>query len=170
MVHYARGVAFAATGRMPAARAALDTLRQIATAGVGTYASAGWSTPGTNLEIAQHALEGEIAARGGSLDAAIAHFRAAIEIEDEQLYTEPPDWYYPVRHSLGAVLLRAGQAADAERVYRENLRRFPENGWALFGLAEALRAQGKDAEAADVATRFDRAWAGADVKLTASRF
>jgi len=170
MAQYARGVALAATHRFVEAQAALDTLKQIAGGGTRGYASAGWTTPSTNLRIAMHALLGEVAARRGALEDGIAHFREAMRIEDDQLYTEPPDWYYPIRHSLAAVLLRAGGAAEAERLYREDLKRFPENGWSLFGLAQALQAQGKDAEAADVDTRFARAWAGADVTLTASRF
>ena len=170
MAQYARGVALAATGRFAEAQAALDTLKRIAAGGTRGYASAGWTTPSTNLQIATHALLGEIAARRGALEEGVSHFREAMKIEDDQLYTEPPDWYYPIRHSLGAVLLRAGRAAEAEQLYREDLKRFPENGWSLFGLAQALRAQGKSAGAADVDARFGRAWAGADVTLTASRF
>ena len=170
MAQYARGVALAATRRFAEAQAALDTLKRIAKSGTRGYAAAGWTTPGTNLQIATHALLGEIAARRGALEEGIAHFREAMKIEDDQLYTEPPDWYYPIRHSLAAVLLRGGRAVEAERLYREDLKRFPENGWSLFGLAQALRAQGKSAEAADVDARFARAWAGTDVTLTASRF
>jgi tetratricopeptide (TPR) repeat protein len=170
MAHYARGVAFAATGEVRAARAALDTLRQLAAGGVGGYSAVGWTVPSTNLDIAVHALTGEIAARSGRLEDAIAHFTAAMRVEDAQLYTEPPDWYYPIRHSLGAVLLKAGKPAEAEAVYRQDLKRFPENGWALYGLAQALHAQGKHAEAAAVDERFKKAWATADVTLTASRY
>jgi tetratricopeptide (TPR) repeat protein len=170
MAQYARGVALAATGRFGDAGAALDAVKRIAAGNVSAYASAGWTTPSTNLDIAAHALAGEIAARQDSLDAAAAHFRAALDIEDAQLYTEPPDWYYPIRHSLGAVLLKAGKPAEAEELYRQDLKRFPANGWALFGLAQALRAQGKEAEAAEADARFQTAWAGADVTLTASRF
>lgn len=117
-----------------------------------------------------HALSGEIATRRGDLDAGIAHFREAAKIEDGGLYFEPPKWYYPIRHSLGAALVKAGQNAEAEKVYREDLRRFPENGWSLFGLAQALRAQGKDTEAAATKARFRRVWADTDVTLTSSRF
>jgi predicted Zn-dependent protease len=83
---------------------------------------------------------------------------------------EPPKWYYLIRQSLGVALLKAGQPAEAEVVYREDLKRFPEDGWSLFGLAAALRAQEKSAEAAAVEQRFSKAWSAADVKLTASRF
>jgi tetratricopeptide (TPR) repeat protein len=137
---------------------------------VSGYSAVGWTVPTTNLEIAVHALTGEIAARQGRYDEAIGHFQAAMQVEDQQLYTEPPDWYYPIRQSLGAVLLKAGKPVDAERVYREDLERFRENGWSLFGLAHALEAQGKSAEAAGVYERFRKAWATADVTLTASRF
>ncbi|MCZ6756404.1 MAG: hypothetical protein O7E49_13930, partial [Gemmatimonadetes bacterium] len=83
---------------------------------------------------------------------------------------EPPLWYYPIRHSLGRALLEAGRPADAERTYLTDLNRFPENGWSLFGLATALEAQEKPAEATAVWERFRDAWADADVELAASRF
>lgn len=162
MAHYARGVAFAATGRWPEAQVELDVVKQMAATATGDNK--------TVFDIATHALIGEIAARQGKLDDAATHFRAAMAIEDSLLYMEPPTWYYPIRHSLGAVLLRAGRAAEAEQLYHEDLRRFPENGWTLFGLLEALRAQGKPAEVDAVDARFRKAWATADVTLTASRF
>ena len=162
MAHYARGVAFAATGKAAEAAAELEQVKQAAAA-----ASADDKPV---ADIAMHTLMGEIAQRSGKLDEAAAHFKAAIAIEDAGLYFEPPTWYYPVRHSLGAVLLRLGRADEAEAVYREDLKRFPENGWALFGLMQALRAQGKNADAATVDTRFREAWKDADVTLTASRF
>lgn len=162
MGHYARGVAFAATGKPAEAAAELELVKQAA-AGAGPADK-------PVVDIAMHALMGEIAQRGGRLDEAAAHYKAALAIEDGILYFEPPNWYYPIRHSLGAVLLGAGKAAEAEAVYREDLKRFPENGWALFGLMEALRAQGKSAEASAVDARFRAAWKDADVTLTASRF
>jgi tetratricopeptide (TPR) repeat protein len=164
MAYYARGVAYAAKGQPAEARTALDTVKAIDAA---TPADAPDKTP---VSIAVHALMGEIATRSGKLDEGIAHFREALKIEDAGLYFEPPKWYYPIRHSLGAALLKAGQNTEAEAVYREDLKRFPENGWSLFGLAAALRAQGKSAEAAAVDQRFSKAWSAADVKLTASRF
>ena len=163
MVQYARGVALAATARWDEAAAALDSLTRIA-----AETSSGDNK--TMLEIASHALLGEIAARRGQLDDAVSHFKEAIRLEDGFLYFEPPTWYYPVRHSFGAVLLKAGRPAEAEAVYREDLKRFPENGWSLYGLLASLRAQGKHAEATGVDARFRRAWARADVTLTASRF
>jgi tetratricopeptide (TPR) repeat protein len=164
MAYYARGVAHAAKGQPAEAQTALDTVKAIDAA---TPADAPAKTP---VSIAVHALMGEIATRSGKLDDGIGHFREALKIEDAGLYFEPPKWYYPIRESLGAALLKAGRSAEAEAVYREDLKRFPENGWSLFGLAAALRAQGKSAEAAAVDQRFSKAWAAADVKLTASRF
>jgi tetratricopeptide (TPR) repeat protein len=164
MAYYARGVAYAAKGQPAEAQTALDTVKAIDAA---TPADAPAKTP---VSIAVHALMGEIATRSGKFDEGIGHFREALKIEDAGLYFEPPKWYYPIRESLGAALLKAGRSAEAEAVYREDLKRFPENGWSLFGLAAALRAQGKSAEAAAVDQRFSKAWSAADVRLTASRF
>ncbi len=164
LAYYARGVAYAAKQQWAEAQAALDTVTAI------NAATPDAADSKTALSIAVHALTGEIASRRGDLDAGITHFREAIKIEDAGLYFEPPKWYYPVRHSLGAVLLKAGRNAEAEQAYREDLKRFPENGWSLFGLAQALKAQGKNAEAAQVDARFRKAWADADVTLVASRF
>ena len=100
----------------------------------------------------------------------MAHFEAAAEIEDGLIYEEPPLWYYPIRHSLGRALLEADRPGDAERAYREDLERFPDNGWSLYGLAASLRAQGKDAEAEELEARFQAVWTEADVRITASRF
>jgi tetratricopeptide (TPR) repeat protein len=162
MAQYARGVAFAATGKNTDAAASLAQVERTAAASSGQTK--------TVLEIAGHALAGEIAARRGDLDGGINHLRAAQKLEDGILYFEPPVWPLPVRPALGAVLLRAGKATEAEQAYREDLSRFPENGWSLFGLAASLRAQGKTAEANAVQARFERAWAKADTKLTASAF
>ena len=90
--------------------------------------------------------------------------------EDALRYNEPSDWPYPVRHTLGAVLLMAGRVAEAEAVYKADLERNPENGWALFGLATSLRVQKRTDEAERSRQRFEAAWKNADIKLTASRF
>ena len=164
MASYARGVAHAAKGEWAEAQSALDAVTAI------EAATPEGAEGKTALSIAVHALSGEIATRRGDLDVGINHFREAAKIEDGGLYFEPPKWYYPIRHSLGAALVKAGQPAEAEKVYREDLRRFPENGWSLFGLAQALRLQGKNTEAAAAEARFRRAWADTDVTLTASRF
>lgn len=163
MTWYARGVAHAALGDEAAAVRDLERVRAIA-------ASYPVSEYGTALQIALKALEGEIALRNRRPKEAIGHFRAAATLEDGLTYMEPPTWYYPVRQSLGVALIADRQFAEAERVYREDLERFPRNGWSLFGLAEALERQGKAAEARRVRAMFAGAWKDADVTLTASRF
>ncbi|MBB1471522.1 hypothetical protein H5368_00585 [Luteimonas sp. MC1782] len=122
-----------------------------------------------SARIAERVLSAEIAASRGDHGTAIAALREGAKIEDGIPYDEPPGWHAPVRHTLGAVLLDAGRAADAEKVYREELHRNPGNGWSLFGLAKSLDAQRKTREAADVRRRFAAAWQNADVELTASR-
>jgi tetratricopeptide (TPR) repeat protein len=163
LAHYARGVALAATGREADAKQELEAVRQL-------VASEQDEAAKPILQIAAHVLEGEIAARDSRHAEAIAAFRTAVGLEDGMTYIEPPLWYYPVRHSLGKSLLAAGRAQEAEQVYRQDLRRFPENGWSLFGLEQSLRAQRRTADADQVRQRFTQAWRGADVQLTASRF
>jgi tetratricopeptide (TPR) repeat protein len=102
------------------------------------------------------------------MEAGIRALREALQLEATVPYSEPPFWFQPVRHNLGAVLLLAGRADEAETVYREDLRLNPENGWALHGLVHSLQAQQKDESHARA--RLDTAWAQADVTLTGSRF
>jgi predicted Zn-dependent protease len=108
--------------------------------------------------------------RSGQTDVAVRHFLAAVAEQDGHWFTEPPPWYFPVRQSLGAALLAGGRPVEAEAVYRDDLKRNPGNGWSLYGLARSLRAQGKTADAATVEAQFQKAWARADVTLSASRF
>jgi tetratricopeptide (TPR) repeat protein len=130
----------------------------------------GINTPASLLQIASEVLAGELAAKQGDYERAIGHLEIAVDMEDRLIYIEPPNWHYPVQHSLGAVLLEAGRPAAAEKVYREDLRKNPENGWSLFGLAQSLRSRGQTDEAVQVEQRFEKAWAWADVKLKSSRF
>ena len=121
------------------------------------------------LAIAPDVLAGELAAARKEYAAAVAHLERAVRLEDGLVYTEPAEWHYPPRHALGAVLLEAGRPAEAETVYWEDLRRNPENGWALTGLLQALKVQGRTEDAAPIAARLDAAWSRADVRPTASR-
>lgn len=167
--HYARGVALAATGDLDRADSALDTLQAItATTPADMAISINYAAP--LLRIASNALAGEIAARRGGIDEAVRRLRLAVAMEDSLHYDEPPTWYSPVRHALGAVLLKAGRPKDAEAVYRDDLKRHPENGWGLIGLWKALEAQDRGPEALAVKARFRRAWSHADVMLAASEF
>jgi tetratricopeptide (TPR) repeat protein len=167
---YARGLALLATGRRDEAVGELTQLRAIRQSVPPERTLAAFFKMSDMLGLATEVLAGEIAARGGDAETAVKHLAEAVRMQDEHWFTEPPPWYFPVRQTLGAALLQAGRAAEAEAVYREDLRRNPENGWSLFGLAQSLRAQGKSADAAAVDTRFRRAWARADATLAASRF
>lgn len=167
---YARGLALNAKGRRDEAGRELDELRGVRRRVPAERTLASFFKMSDMLGLAAEVLAGEIAARGGDADTAVTHLAEAVRMQDEHWFTEPPPWYFPVRHALGAALLQAGRAPEAEAVYREDLRRNPENGWSLFGLGQSLRAQGKTAEAAAADARFRRAWARADVVLTASRF
>jgi tetratricopeptide (TPR) repeat protein len=167
--HYARGVAFAGKGQFESAAAELDSVRAMAAAvPADMIVSINLAAP--LLRVATSALAGEIDTRKGNTDEGLRLLKLAVATEDSLHYDEPPTWCYPVRHTLGAALLKAGRAKDAEAVYRDDLSRHPENGWSLNGLAQAVRAQGRTQEAADVDARFRRAWANADVKLVASAF
>lgn len=168
--HYARGMAHIARGELDRAQPELENLRAIARdPGMENVTIWEINTMGQILAIADDVLSGELAAARGDHDQAIRRLRAGVETEDALSYNEPPDWHSPVRLTLGAVLMDAGRPGEAEAVYRENLERFPDNGWALYGLAESLKAQGRTAEAADVRRRFREAWRRADVELDASR-
>ena len=170
--HYARGLAFAATGKLNDGNRELERLRNIAAQKSLDGYRVTFSRNGAKaiLEIADEVLAGELAAKRGYYDLAIARLHRAILLEDNLIYNEPPDWHVPVRQSLGAVLLAAGRPAEAESIYWQDLSRNPDNGWSLFGLMQSLRAQGKTEQVAVIEERFRKTWNLADVTLTASRF
>jgi tetratricopeptide (TPR) repeat protein len=113
-------------------------------------------------------LEGEILVRQGKFYEGLAQLRTAVEANDKLKYDEPPGWMIPVRHSLGATLMAHQRCAEAERVYRKDLTPLPNNGWALFGLSEALLLQGKNAEGLALRNDFKQAWNRADLTITSS--
>ncbi|MDZ7681596.1 MAG: hypothetical protein U5J63_07795 [Fodinibius sp.] len=166
--HYSRGMAYVAINQPSRAMTELEKLNVIA-ANDSLKEVIVMNHAFDLMQIATRVLEGEIAAKQNQPDKAIALLREAITIEDNLLYNEPPDWFFPVRHNLGAVLLANNKPIEAEQVYRDDLREFPKNGWALFGLHQSLMAQGRDAEAQDVKAQFDEAWKYADIELTSSR-
>jgi tetratricopeptide (TPR) repeat protein len=170
--HYARGMAMTATGKLNEANQELDGLRSIAAQKSLDGFRVTFSRNGAKaiLEIAVEVLAGELAAKHGDYEQAIARLHRAVLLEDNLIYNEPPDWHVPVRQSLGAVLLEAGRAPEAEAVYWQDLGLNRENGWSLFGLMQSLRAQGKEEQAVMIEKRFKKAWNQADVTLTASRF
>jgi tetratricopeptide (TPR) repeat protein len=166
--YYARGVALTALGKLDEAQRELDGLD-------GLCAAMDDRTIGNNpakqvLQIPQKVLRGELEFARGHQDTGIDLLREAVAVEDSLVYDEPPDWMMPVRHTLGALLVTAGRFEEAEKVYRQDLSRFPENGWSLFGLAQALEGRGLKDEAAAVRARFEVAWQRADVQLRSSCF
>lgn len=165
---FARGLAYLATGNRNRAQEELRNL-DVLLAGSPTANVAGHPAKAM-IGIPRAILSAELDAANNRFDAAIATLRAAAILEDSLNYDEPEPWPIPVRHVLGAVQLEAGQVAEAERTYREDLADHPQNGWALFGLERALRIQGKHADADATAAEFKKAWARADVWLTGSRF
>jgi tetratricopeptide (TPR) repeat protein len=168
--HYTRGLALVATNQVPAAESELQKLRALETDPAMKQPLFSPNLAGAVLAPAPEVLAAEIAAARGQFDTAIAHLERAVRLEDSLVYTEPAEFHYPPRHALGAVLLEAGRPAEAETVYWEDLRRHPSNGWALFGLHQALKAQNKTDEATLIEARFRKAWARSDVTLPASRF
>jgi tetratricopeptide (TPR) repeat protein len=162
--HYARGVAYAATDRVEEARAEERLFAEAAKA-VSPDAWFGNNDTVDLVAVAAKVLEGEILYRAGEEEAAFAALREAVRLEDALRYDEPPDWIQPSRHPLGAALLKSGRHVEAEAVFRADLAKLPGNGWALFGLARALRGQGKEAEAAEIEAAFAEAWKGADITI-----
>ena len=170
MWHYARGTAFLGKGQIDSADqefAKLDAIMADKSLDQPLFSP---NTGRQVLSIAREVLAGGITAAKKNYDPPIAHLERAVRLEDALVYTEPAEFHYPPRHALGAVLLEANRPAEAETVYWEDLKRNRENGWALFGLMQALKAQGKNEDASLVESRFKKAWARADITLTSSRF
>ena len=170
MWRYAQGLAAAATGDVKAARKHLKTLGKLRRNPELADIRISFAQATDLVRLTEHLVAGEIAAVRGRAERAIEEMRSAVALQDSLRYAEPPAFHYPVRHSLGAVLLEAGQASEAEAVYRQDLKHNPHNGWSLFGLAEALRAQDRAEEADETRQRFVKAWQSADVVLDASVF
>ena len=166
----ARAIAYAAKGDSKKAREEQASYLEKAKL-VPKEETFGNNTAADLLALAGRMTEGEILVREGKLDAGIAELREAIKLEDALKYDEPPAWLIPIRHSLGAVLMNNSRYAEAEEVYRQDLKKLPGNGWSLYGLAESLRAQKKNAEEAKAAqAKFNKLWAKADTKITSSCF
>lgn len=168
--HYGRALAYLHTQRLSEARPELEKLKELRMA-VGELERYVSATAGeTLLTIAEEIVHGELAYAEGKTLEGLARLERAVRLEDSLVYNAPPEWYFPVRHYLGAMLLEAGQPNEAEVIYAADLRTNPENGYSLFGLKLALEQQGNRDHALEVAKRFDRAWAGATHKLASSRY
>jgi tetratricopeptide (TPR) repeat protein len=162
--HYTRTIALIALDRRAEAEQEKAAFHAAATR-VPKDATFGNNSAHDLLAIATHMINGELAAKDNQFDKAIVSLRRAVALEDLLRYDEPPDWIQPSRHTLGAVMLRAGRHAEAEAVYRNDLARYPRNGWALFGLERSLRLQNRTAEADEAARQFKAAWAKGDVQI-----
>ncbi len=169
--HYARGIALARTGRTAAAGKELAALQSAARdPELADLTLKGIDDLTALLALAEASLRGEILLAQRQHGRAIESLRRAVELEDALESEEPPPWSVPARQALGAALLLAGRPAEAERAFRDDLERHPENGWALYGLAESLRRSGRGAEAAQMQERFRSAWQGADVQPPDARY
>jgi tetratricopeptide (TPR) repeat protein len=165
--HYGRGMALAGTGKLDEAEkehAIIVATRE------ATPADAIFSPPWNNktkdiLQIADDVLAAKIAMARKDTDTAISHYRNAVAVQDTLTYGEPPDWYFPVRESLGGALLMAGKATDAEKVFREDLNHNARNPRSLFGLHQALKVQGRDYDAQFVEKQFRDYWDGGSLTL-----
>jgi tetratricopeptide (TPR) repeat protein len=163
--HFARGMAFASTGKFSEA----ETERTAFASGVAQVPASqmfGFDSAKTVLQIPAGILDAQIAEAGGARKSAIESLKKAVTVQDGLAYNEPPDWYYPVRETLGGVLLRDGQPAEAEKVFRDDLERNPRNGRSLFGLWQSLKAQNKTADAEWARREFEAAWKDADTQLS----
>lgn len=167
--HYARGMAYLGKNKLQEAQKEMDSLHALAadTAlqhltiwGINTTADLG--------QIAAKVLSAGIAFKQGQLPRSIALLEEAVSIEDKLNYNEPPDWFFSVRHHLGAVLLKAGKYAEAEKVYKQDLKTWRKNGWALIGLHNALALQNRNNEAQKAKSAFEESWKYADFKILSS--
>jgi tetratricopeptide (TPR) repeat protein len=160
MWHYARGRALAAKGDLAAAERELVHVRAAAADTALASMRLEFNSSQSVAKIAEGVLAGHIAAARGDFAAAERQLRDAARAESALVYGEPPEWTVPVRQELGAVLLSAGKPAEAERAFRQDLDRFPDNGWSLYGLAKSLEAQGKSSEAAAAMATYRKVWEG----------
>jgi tetratricopeptide (TPR) repeat protein len=169
--HYARGIALARTGRPDAAGKALAALQSAARdPGLANLTLKGIDDLTALLALAEASLRGEILLAQKQSRRAVESLRRAVELEDALESEEPPPWAVPARQALGSALLLAGKPGEAERAFHEDLERHPENGWALYGLAESLRRGRRPAEAAAVEGRFRLAWRDADIDRPEARY
>ncbi len=168
--HYSRGMAYTRANKVKEAKQELTQLKVLVTDPFMENTISGFNSFRNVLSIGQNVLEAEIEAKQKNYDKAIMLVTSAVEIEDNLLYQEPPDWYHPTRQILGGLFLEAKKPALAEQRFREDLIQYRKNGWSLFGLYQSLNAQGKKSEATAVKKEFDRAFAKSDITLKSVRY
>jgi tetratricopeptide (TPR) repeat protein len=167
---FAKGIAFANTGRPDSAAARLESLKIKAQDPVLTKRRIPFNSPVEIAAIAQKVLEGVVAISRNERAKGFAALEEAVKLEDKLIYTEPKDWPLPARQFLGAYLLKSGKPALAEKVYREDLVFNPANGWSLVGLSQSLKAQRKTKQLAGIKAKYERAFAKAEQIPTGSVF
>jgi tetratricopeptide (TPR) repeat protein len=165
---HGHGMALAAKGRLDEAKADLAELSKLG-GSVKRDLRAGNNVAKDVFDVGARVLAARIAEKQHKPDAH-ALWAEAVERADTLAYSEPADWFYPVRHYQGALLLTDKKFAEAEKVFRKDLEMNPANGWALFGLAKALRGQNKLKAAEAVEAEFEKAWARADIELTSTAY
>jgi tetratricopeptide (TPR) repeat protein len=168
---YARALAYLRKG-MPdsAARELYDLAKLAEEPALKNVLIGGINPASALLRIAVEVARGEMAAHAKDWDKAIRHLTRAVELQDALVYDEPPPWHQSVRLNLGAVLIEAGRTDEAAKVYGDDLRHYPENGWTLYGLLQCAWRKGDSATAARLQRRFQEAWHYADTALPGSRF
>lgn len=170
MWHVARGLAHAGQGKLDEAETELAAVAKVKDdAALKTLGVSSVNFASSIVAIGHEVLAGDIETRRRRADQAIRHFAKAVEVEDSLTYMEPPDWPVPVRQLQGAALLELGRAKEAEIAFRDDMKKFPDNGWSLSGLQASLEKQGKTAEAATVKARLDEQWKMSDTQVAAGR-
>jgi tetratricopeptide (TPR) repeat protein len=166
--HYARGIAFIRKGLLDEAEEELDALDKISTDVSYDEIYASLNNSGDVADVAYNVVAGEYFGAKGDGEMADKHFKAAIVSEDNLTYTEPPSWHLPVRHNYGAFLVDQKQYEEAEKIYKEDLNVFWNNGWSLIGLHSSYLGQGEESKAKETMIRFEESWQYADIKISRS--
>ena len=165
---YVLGSAHLAKGNLSQAQIELSKLKKIANSPNADQYRVGATPASSVLKVAAYGLEGETHMAKGEYSRAVASFKKGVEIEDLNNYTEPPDWAQPMRHYLGAALLKSNKPEEAEIVYRRDLRWNQNNGWSLFGLYQSLKMQGKASESEEIYKKWTESWKLSDIDIQAS--
>ena len=165
---YVIGSAHIAKGNFDLAKIELDKLNNLGNSPNADQYRVGATPASSVLKVAAYGLQGEFFSAKGEHLKAVHSFQKGVNLEDQNNYTEPPDWAQPMRHYLGAALLKLGEFQEAEKTYRRDLQWNQNNGWSLYGLYKSLELQGRKTESKEIYTQWNRAWEASDIKITAS--
>jgi tetratricopeptide (TPR) repeat protein len=165
---YVLGSAHLAKGNYDLAKIELDKLNNLANSPNADQYRVGATPASSVLKVAAYGLQGEFFSAHGEHLKAVNSFQKGVNLEDKNNYTEPPDWAQPMRHYLGAALLKSGKFQEAEQTYRRDLKWNQNNGWSLYGLHQSLELQGKEKESEEIYKQWNIAWKASDIKIKAS--